>query len=84
MKEGVQCFTPKRAGGRKRANLSVDREKRILEKFARRAKRGLALNVRQIKHAYELSVGKGVPDSTIYRLIHRHHLGRFLPRARNR
>src|SRR5579871_2409968 len=81
-KQGLQCFTVKAVGGRKRENLSVDREKHILEKFARRAKRGFTLNVQQIKHAYELSAGRAVPKSTIYRLIHRHSLGRFLPRAR--
>lgn len=81
-KQGVQCFTSKAVGGRRRENLSRDREKSILEKFARQAKRGLALNVSQIKQAYELSAGKRVPKSTIYRLIHRYRLGRFLPRAR--
>jgi transposase len=81
-KEGVECFATKRVGGRKRANISMDREKQIITKFARQAKRGAVLNVEKIKHAYELSAGKPVPPSTIYRLIDRHGLRRFLPRAR--
>lgn len=81
-KEGVQCFALKPKGGRKRANMSLEREKHILEKFARLARRGATLNVQQIKQAYELSVNKAVSRSTIYRLIERHGLKRFLPKAR--
>jgi hypothetical protein len=81
-KEGIRCFADKASGGRKRENISLDREKQILEKFVRQAKRGYVLNVQQLKRAYELSAGKTVPQSTIYRLIHRHGLRRFLPIAR--
>jgi transposase len=84
IREGIQSFKTKPTGGRKRANISIEREAQILEKFARQAKRGIVLDVRQITQAYELSVGKTVPRSTIYRLIDRHGLRRFLPRARLR
>lgn len=80
-KEGMQSFFSKPKGGRKRANISFDREVQILEKFSRRAKRGFALDVKQIQKAYELSVGRTVPRSTIYRLITRHGLRHFLPKA---
>jgi hypothetical protein len=81
-RKNVQCFVSKQKGGRKRENMSVDREARILDKFARRAKRGFVLDVDQIQKAYELSVGRTVPKSTVYRLIARHGLRHFLPRAR--
>src|SRR5258708_32371738 len=81
-KEGIKCFASKPLGGRRRENISVEREKTILQKFVRQAKHGIPLNVSQIKRAYELSAGKDVPRSTIYRLINRHGLRRFLPRAR--
>jgi transposase len=81
-KQGVQSLVSKRKGGRKRENISFDREAQILDKFARRARRGHALDVGQIQKAYELSVGRQVPRSTIYRVIARHGLRRFLPRAR--
>lgn len=81
-REGIACFAAKSIGGRKRANISIEREKQILEKFARLARRGILLNVSGIKQAYELSAGKTVAKSTIYRLIDRHGLRRFLPRAR--
>lgn len=80
--EGIRCFVSKPTGGRKRENISIEREERILEKFVQQAKRGIPLNVPQLKQAYELSVGRAVPRSTIYRLIHRHGLKRLLPRAR--
>jgi transposase len=82
-KEGMQCFAGKRKGGRRRANMSLDREGVIIEKFARHAKRGFRLDVKQIQKAYELSVGRPVSLSTIYRLIARHGLRRFLPRVRS-
>jgi transposase len=81
-KDGIQCFACKAPGGRKRENISISREKQILEKFVRQTRGGSALNVQEIKRAYELSAGKSVPRSTIYRLIDRHGLRRFLPRAR--
>jgi transposase len=84
VKEGVGCFARKPSGGRKRANISLEREKQILAKFVRQTRRGVVLNVQQIKQAYELSAGKRVSRSTIYRLIERHALKRFLPRARSK
>lgn len=81
-REGARCFVTKQKGGRNRENMSVDREARILDKFARRARRGFVLNVDQIQKAYEISLGRAVPKSTVYRLIARHGLRHFLPRAR--
>lgn len=83
-KEGAACFINRLRGGRKRANISIEREKQILANFVRQTKRGNVLNVQQIQKAYELSAGKRVPRSSIYRLIERHGLRRFLPRARGR
>jgi transposase len=81
-KTGIECFIARATGGRKRANISFEREKQILAKFARQTRRGSALNVQEIRQAYERSVGRPVSPSTIYRLIHRHGLRRFLPRAK--
>ena len=83
-REGIQCFQEKARGGRKREYLSLARERQILDKFARRAKRGFSLNLSEVRRAYELSVGRSVSRSTIYRLIARHDLRRYLPRARFR
>jgi len=81
-KESIQCFAEKNKGGRKREYMSFGREEQILTKFRRQAQRGLAIDVQAIRKAYELSVGKAVSPSTIYRLIARHGLRRYLPRSR--
>lgn len=81
-KDGIDCFRAKSRGGRRREHISWIRETQILNKFIRQAQRGAALDVKEIKRAYELSVGKIVAESTIYRLIQRHGLRKFLPRAR--
>lgn len=80
--QGVQVFFSQQRGGRKRENISLIREKQILSKFQRRAQRGSVLSVGEIQKAYELSAGKPVAPSTVYRLIARHGLRRYLPRAR--
>lgn len=81
-REGVQAFLIKKKGGRRREYISFSREVQILSKFVHRARRGFPLNIEQVRKAYELSVGNPVSRSTVYRLITRHGLRRFLPRAR--
>src|ERR1700760_490428 len=44
-REGMQALLGKQKGGRKRENISLAREKQILDKFLRRAQRGSILNV---------------------------------------
>jgi transposase len=77
------CFFDKPRGGRKREHISYFREAQILSKFSHKARRGSSLDMKQIQRAYELSVGKHVSTSTIYRLIARHGLRRYLPKARS-
>jgi transposase len=80
-KEGAQCFLSKQRGGRRRENIPFQRECAILDKFIRRLRRGGALNISQLRSAYELSVGNAVSLSTIYRLIDRHGMRRYLSRV---
>jgi transposase len=82
-REGIQSLSDKQWGGRRREYMSLSREKQILSKFERQARRGRALNLKHIKKAYEISAGKAVAISTIYRLIARHGLRRFLPTGRS-
>lgn len=62
--------------------MPLNREEQIIVKFARQVRRGRSLDVNGLRQAYELSAGKSVSLSTIYRLIARHGLRRFLPEAR--
>jgi transposase len=81
-KRGPAVFDNNGAGGRRRAYLDPSREAQIVKKFRRRARGGHALDVRELKRAYELSVGQRVSKSTVYRLIARHGLKYSLPRMR--
>jgi transposase len=81
-KVGTSLFTTPRRGGRTWAYLDKEREAKLMGTFLRQAQRGNSLNVSQIQRAYEQSAGRRVSLSTIYRLIARHGMRRFLPKAR--
>lgn len=81
-RNGLAAIFGRGRGGRRRSFISRERETRLLQNFLRRAQRGESLNIAEIKRAYELSAGRKVAFSTIYRLIERHGMRRFLPRAR--
>jgi transposase len=59
-------------GGRRRQNLSLAEEKRFLNAFKDQARGGQPIVLRSIWQAYEVKLGRSVPDSTIYRLLRRH------------
>lgn len=63
---------PKKRGGRRRQNISIEQEAQLLEPFFQRAREGIPLVVADIRKAYETTVGKKVPASTIYRMLARH------------
>jgi transposase len=62
----------KKRGGRRRQNMSLDKEAQFLEPFFQKALEGAPLMVAEIRKAYETAVGKKVPASTVYRLLARH------------
>lgn len=63
---------PKKRGGRRRQNMSVEQEARLLEPFFQKTREGVPLVVADIRKAYQNTVGKRVPASTIYRMLARH------------
>jgi hypothetical protein len=63
---------PKKRGGRRRQNMSLEQEVRLLEPFFQKAREGAPLVVADIHKAYENAVDKPVPASTIYRMLARH------------
>lgn len=63
---------PKKRGGRRRQNMSVEQEARLLEPFFQKTREGVPLVVADIRKAYENAVGKRVPASTIYRMLAQH------------
>jgi transposase len=74
-------IAPKKRGGRRRQNMSLEQEAQLLEPFFRKAREGHRLVVAEIRKAYETAIGKNVPASTIYRLLARHGWSR--PRAKH-
>lgn len=63
---------PKKRGGRRRQNMAIEQEAQFLEPFFQKVREGEPLAVHQIREAYEATIGKKVPVSTIYRLLARH------------
>jgi len=70
-------------GGRRRENLSIQAEDRLLECFLAKANAGEVLVVTEVKTAYETAVGHPVPKSTVYRMLKRHGWRKIAPRPRH-
>lgn len=68
-----------RAGGRRRQNLSVEREREILAPFLARASQGGILVVPQIKAELEATLGREMALSSVYNLLHRHGWRKLAP-----
>ncbi|MBW2148693.1 MAG: winged helix-turn-helix domain-containing protein [Deltaproteobacteria bacterium] len=82
-KEGESALLGVGRGGRRRENLSVEEEERLLERFLEKAKAGGLLVVSEVKAAYEEAVGHSVPKSTVYRMLARHGWRKIAPRPRH-
>src|SRR5215510_9568752 len=63
---GVSALRPKPTGGRKRENMTLEKEKAFLGIFAKAAGAGQLLNVSELKAAYERQIGHPTSNSTIY------------------
>ena len=81
--EGEEVLIGKGRGGRRRANMSLEEEEKILAHFFEEAKSGGVLVVNEIKIAYEDAVGRRVPKSTVYRMLARHGWRKIAQRPRH-
>jgi transposase len=77
---GVNALRPKPTGGRRRENMTLDKEKKFLARFAKAAGAGELLNVHVLKIAYEEQIGHPTSESTIYNLLARHRWRKLMPR----
>jgi transposase len=82
-KEGDAFFDLKGKGGRHNCNLTEQEEAEVLAPFMAQATAGGVLKVAEIQQAYEARLGKAVPNSTIYRMLARHHWRKVVPRPRH-
>jgi transposase len=81
-KSGAAIFAAQHPGGRRKAYLDKERETKLMKTFLRWVQSGKTLNVAEVQSAYERSAGRQVSRSTIYRLIERYGMRRFLPKVR--
>ena len=72
-----------RQGGRRRENLSVEREAEVLAPFLDRARQGGILVVPQIKAELEVTLGRKMALSSVYNLLHRHGWRKLAPDKRH-
>jgi len=72
-----------RPGGRRRQNMSLEREAEILAPFLDRARNGGILVVPQIKAELEAALGRSMALSSVYNLLHRHGWRKLAPDKRH-
>ncbi len=72
-----------RPGGRRRQNLSLEREAALLAPFFERARNGGILVVPQIKAELESALGRPIALSSVYNLLHRHGWRKLAPDKRH-
>jgi hypothetical protein len=83
LKEGAASLQLIGKGGRHPCNLTSEEEDAFLAVFERKGKVGGILEISQVHRAYEEKLGKKVPKSTVYRLLHRHGWRKLAPRSKH-
>lgn len=81
--EGVPGQGPRRRGGRRRENMTAAQEAAFLVPFFEKAKAGGVLVVGPIKQALDAHLGRNVPLSSVYNLLHRHGWRKLAPDKRH-
>ena len=83
LREGDRIFDLGRPGGRNAAYMSPLVETAFLSPFIKAGDAGGILEVGPIHKAHCAKVGKEIPLSTTYRLLHRHGWRKIQPRPRH-
>ena len=81
LKDGEAVLQLTGQGGRYRSNLSLHEEDALLSAFEVDGQLGDIVEVSQLHRAYEQRIGRSVPNSTVYRLLHRHGWRKLAPRG---
>lgn len=68
-------------GGRRNAYLTISEEEAFLAPFIEQASRGELVTTKTLQAAFAEHVGEPIDDSTVYRLLERHHWRKIVPRA---
>lgn len=80
---GKAVLAERKRGGRRRANMSKEEEGVFLASFLDKAARGGILVVGEIKRALDAHLGRKVPLSSVYNLLHRHNWRKLAPDKRH-
>ncbi|HEX2243797.1 MAG TPA: winged helix-turn-helix domain-containing protein [Gammaproteobacteria bacterium] len=83
LKDGEEVLHLKGQGGRSHFNLTSEEEDRFLAAFEVDGELGDIVEVGRLHRAYEVKIGRKVPKSTIYRLLHRHGWRKLAPRGKH-
>lgn len=83
LKEGETVLHLSGKGGRYRSNLSLEEEEALLAAFEGDGTLGAIVEVSHIQQAYEQYLGRPVPNSTVYRLLHRQGWRKLAPRSQH-
>lgn len=83
LKEGERGILGERRGGRYRAHLSVEEERKFLDGFRKKAMRGELVTVRSVHQALVRKLGRDINPSTIYRMLHRSGWRKVVPKPRH-
>lgn len=70
-------------GGRRNSFLSMKEEAAFLSPFIEKAKAGELVIIASLQESFEHKIGKGVPASTITRLLDRHRWRKLEPEPRH-
>jgi len=79
-KYGAKIFDEGLSGGRWHENLSLDEEVAFLKPYSKQAESSGMIVVTEVANGYEKLIGRGVPKSTVYRLLDRHGWRKIAPR----
>lgn len=79
--KGEAALFDERRGGRHREHLKIADEKEFLQPFIKKAHAGGFINIKPVHSALEKKVGKIIPSSTTYAMLHRQGWRKISPRG---
>ena len=80
IKHGEKSLFLKSTGGRLRQNMTIEEEREFLNKFTESGDKGQVLEISKIYEALKKELGRNLPKSSIYNLLHRHGWRKISPR----
>lgn len=80
LKQGVKALKVNQKGGRYNSILTFNEEKKFIQEFDDKAKKGGIIEVSRIHKAFEETAKQKVAKSTVYRMLDRHNWRKITPR----